>query len=65
MKHTKSEILNALQVIKDTCLEKYGNKGAGSCRNCPFRYRDDRCTFIECFPYGWDIAEKETWRAFK
>ena len=28
MKHTKSEILNALHVIKDTCYEKYEERDA-------------------------------------
>lgn len=66
MKHTKEEILNALQIIKDEC---FGTE----CENCPFSFDDEhgiskKCTFIHVLPDEWEIKKKENeqiWRAFE
>lgn len=65
MKHTKSEILNALHVIKDTCYEKYEEDGSGSCYLCPFSDSDGHCILSEQSPMAWDINDDEPWRALK
>ena len=60
MKHTKEEILNALNVIKDTCSEF-------KCDLCPFRDFDKSCIIQDEPPTDWDIKDEEdnVWRAFK
>ena len=66
MKHKKSEILNALHVIKDTCYEKYEERdGVGSCYNCPFSDVDGNCALAEQIPVSWDINDDEPWRALE
>lgn len=62
MKHTKKEIMDALQIIKDECT---GTR----CMDCPF-YKDgkDDCTIHSADPMNWSIKEVEpeqVWRAFK
>ena len=63
MKHTKEEILNALQIIKETCQESTDTYG--DCLLCPFNDGDGHCIVNEQAPSAWDIIEKETWRAFE
>lgn len=58
MKHTKEEILNALQVIKDTCQD-------GDCLLCPFSDGDGHCIVTEQAPCAWNIKSDEPWRAFE
>lgn len=59
MKHTKEEILKALNVIKDECKE------AEACECCPFSDKNAFCVFRKDQPYEWDIkATEEVWRAF-
>jgi hypothetical protein len=64
MKHTKEEILNALQIIKDECTDTAG------CHVCPFARRAGSmysCMFkADDTPEEWRIKrEKESmWRAF-
>ena len=64
MKHTKEEILNALQIIKDECTDV-------SCNDCPFGVRIKNsygCMFnTDEAPEYWRIkSEKEPlWRAFE
>ena len=60
MKHTKQEILNALQIIKDECT-------CAECYNCPFRYNGEECAIKDYPPVDWQIKkEKESvWRAFE
>lgn len=66
MEHTQEEILKALQIIKDTCHEKYEEKdGVSSCYYCPFSDSDGHCILAEQAPMSWDIAEEEPWRAFE
>ena len=63
MKHTQEEIINALQVIKDTCNEvgEYKN----GCYKCPFA-ENGLCKLIEKEPYAWKIISGVSiWRAFK
>jgi hypothetical protein len=64
MKHTKEEICNALQVIKDVCSE---NK---VCNTCPFRtvFHDKNCRFLVTPPDLLTInypEPEEVWKAFK
>lgn len=61
MKHTKEEILNALNVIKDTCHEMR----VRDCTTCPFGDNEGNCLINEIIPDGWDIKEEEIWRAFE
>ena len=60
MKHTKEEILNALQIIKDECA-------GADCEACPFRTVNNGCTIQFDPPEHWRIKkEKESeWRAFE
>lgn len=60
MKHTKEEILNALQIIKDECTST-------ECQNCPFGYNGDECAIQAFPPVDWQIKkEKESvCRAFE
>lgn len=62
MKHTKEEILNALQIIKDECEVSAG------CRKCPLGDNDvllgTFCRLKRSNPVDWIIKEEETvWRA--
>lgn len=63
MKHTKEEILNALQIIKDEC--KCIPRGA--CRICPFSHNGSECTIQKFVPEDWQIKmEKDSeWKAFE
>ena len=63
MKHTKEEILNALQIIKETCAE--ATDQYKDCCLCPFNDGDGHCTFNEQFPLSWDIKDEEPWMAFE
>lgn len=63
MKHTKEEILNSLQIIKETCAEVIDQYK--DCCLCPFNDGDGHCIVNEQAPSAWDIVEKETWRAFE
>lgn len=59
MQHTQEEILNALQVIQDTCKEH-------NCKNCPFRANDDDnwvCIIDSRSPDTWKLNTAENWRA--
>lgn len=61
MKHTKEEILNALQIIKDEC------EGT-NCKDCPFCGCAYVCMFkTDEIPEDWRIKNKEdsVWRAFE
>lgn len=55
----KEKILNALQVIQDTCLKT-------SCDTCPFYSPVADCIIHNSFPDEWRLANKEKtiWRAF-
>ncbi len=64
MKHTKEEILNALQIIKDECKEN------GICRMCPFGdngiQHGTYCRLKQSNPADWIIQEeKNLWRALE
>ena len=63
MKHTKEEILNALQIIKETCAE--ATDQYNDCCLCPFNDCDDHCVLAEQSPLAWDIKDEEPWRAFE
>lgn len=59
MKYTKEEILNALQIIKDTCEES-------KCCSCPFGNIHEMCVIQDAPPSHWSFADEEKlWRAFK
>lgn len=63
MKHTQEEIINALNVIKDTCSNV---SNIQDCWLCPLSDRDGHCIITEQSPQAWDIVrEEEVWRAFK
>lgn len=64
MKHTKEEILNALQIIKDEC--------AGSrCEKCPFGDKTiesgTKCKLQRICAVDWKIKKEYegVWRAFE
>lgn len=64
MKHTKEEIVNALNVIKEECASQNGV----SCNPCPFFINGKGCSIGSKVPQNWDIVDIEpekTWRAFK
>lgn len=55
MKHTHEEILNALHVIKDTCLNVTDDvKGCGL---CPFNDGNGHCIVTEQAPCAWRALE--------
>lgn len=64
MKHTKEEILNALQIIQDECTDV-------GCEECPFGFHNKNtygCMLkTDELPEEWRIKrEKESvWRAFE
>lgn len=62
MIHTQEEIINALQVIQDTCREM---KGSRPCEQCPLGKNGD-CVVQEQSPEDWDISTKPPtiWKAF-
>ena len=63
MKHTQEEILDALQVIKDTCVEVGEYKDG--CYKCPFA-ENGLCKILDKEPYKWKLNfEGAVWRAFK
>ena len=62
MKHTQEEIINALNVIKDTCSNV---SNIQDCWLCPLSDRDGHCIVTEKAPCVWNIVEKEPWRAFE
>ena len=63
MKHTREEILDALQVIKDTCVDVGEDKNG--CHKCPFA-RNGLCILLDEEPYKWELNfEGAVWRAFK
>ena len=66
MKHTKEEIVAALQVIKDEC-SNYGTQN--ECCQCPFHHLGEGCMLQRAkYPQYWNIVHVEpekTWRAFE
>lgn len=63
MKHTKEEIIKALNVIRDECNEH-------SCMDCPFGdtklVDGNRCKLKRKDPALWTITkEEEHWRALR
>lgn len=64
MKHTKEEITNALNVIKEECKDDF-------CVRCPFYDKTlndvPKCRIRSDAPMSWDLNTPvpETWRAFK
>lgn len=63
MKHTKEEILNSLQIIKETCAEVTDQYK--DCGLCPFSDGDGHCIVTEQAPCAWNIKSDEPWRAFE
>ena len=64
MNHSITEIIKALNVVKDICSDKDMD-----CFICPFRRGEQNCMFTRnnLIPKEWDIAElpEREWRAFK
>lgn len=61
MKHTKEEILKALYVIKDTCMDNEID-----CDSCPFGNDEDLCRLNRGIPANWRVKEEDNvWRAFE
>ena len=64
MKHTKEEIINALNVIKEECKGNF-------CVSCPFYDKTltdvPKCMIRSDAPMVWDLVDEEPkiWRAFK
>ena len=63
MKHTQEEILEALQIIKDECIET--QEKLEGCGSCPF-YVNHEC-FIACKDADkWELnTGGPVWKAFK
>ena len=64
MKHTKEEIVAALQVIKDECENQEGSE----CAKCAFFKFSHGCMITNKLPINWNIVYVEpetTWRAFE
>lgn len=62
MKHTKEEIIRALEVIKETCVER------AECEGCPFFNGavPFNCKIQHGNPEYWKINnEQVVWRAFR
>ena len=57
MKHTEAEIVDALEVLKNTCICFEG------CEDCPLREQDDgltsNCYLMNKQPNDYDILELE------
>lgn len=61
MKHTQEEIINALQIIQDICIEM----SPRPCENCPLA-KNGECVLQECSPDEWKIKPTlSIWRAFE
>lgn len=57
--HSKEEICNALEIIKDIC---YRN----TCSECPFGRGDNDCILQKYAPVDLEIENQENvWRALK
>lgn len=60
MNHTREKILEALNVIKDTC------KDACNCETCPLRSENNDCYIGDKTPFDWNImVTDDLWRAFR
>lgn len=59
MKHTQEEIINALQILQDTCSENE------VCKTCPLRSTKYGCNLTKGAPTLWKIKNNELWRAFE
>ncbi len=60
---SEEEIINALAVLKEVCLDHFLNDG---CRCCPLRdYRTLGCGLVHCVPADFEFIEtkEETPRA--
>lgn len=62
MKHSKEEIINALQVIQDTCKE---TQAPYPCEHCPLS-KQGECVLQSQSPDSWKIkASTPVWKAFE
>ena len=62
MKHTQDEIIHALQVIQDTCMEM---QGSHPCERCPLGI-NGKCVVQDAAPEQWKIkTTAPEWKAFK
>jgi hypothetical protein len=52
MKHTTSEIINAMQILKDTCSER------DNCTCCPLCNSESKCELRSTEPKHWWITSK-------
>lgn len=63
MQHTKEEIINALQVIQDTCREMHGER---PCEQCPLSDEDSKCILQNEPPEAWEIkTSPPVWKALE
>jgi hypothetical protein len=59
MKHSREEIIKALKIIQETCIEH-------QCEDCPFGNDNAQCTLRDFIPVDYHINEEEpVWRAFQ
>ena len=58
MKHSREEIINALKIIQETCLEH-------RCEDCPFGNDNAECILMNFTPEDYVINETTVWRAFE
>lgn len=66
----KNEIVNALKVLKSTCISFQGFDSdylePDKCSDCPLGYSWGGCQLIECYPFKYDINDPDdSWRALK
>lgn len=64
----KNIIINALKVLKQTCLSFQGLDtdfpDTNKCEDCPLGYGWGGCQLTECYPFKYDINDSdEPWRA--
>jgi len=62
MVHTSEEIIKAVQVIKDECMN-CSVKHIG-CKTCPISTPSGNCMLNDSTPYTWDINSGDDWKAF-
>lgn len=58
MTEKEKELLNALKIIKKTCMEH-------DCNDCPCSLNGGICMVHNAFPNHWNLVEEQpAWKAF-
>lgn len=60
MRHLPEDIIEALYIIRETCIE------SESCETCPFSTKNANCIINETEPGDWKIGELPSpWKALE